>query len=158
MEDKVRQSTATKNSNESEDMEEEVLNLIEQYLEEEKKGIGYDEEIASVVYYFLGDRQFDDYVGYYPTASASVLRALTSTDVADSLKKAIGTFNFDTLCKMLERMVEFCWDIRGNEMFMAQLDQLMFGTSLTNSDCLMIHYKKKYERLLKNIREDQIHK
>ncbi|OQP65857.1 hypothetical protein A3860_14785 [Niastella vici] len=132
-----------------------VLDLIEKYLSEERDVKSYDEQIAVVVYYLLGGTQFDDFIGYYPTASASVLRAFASSDVADKLKQEVGTFNFDTLCKMLERMVEFCWDIKGNQMFLAQLDQLMFGTSVRAwPDCYILHYKNKYERLLKNGSED----
>jgi hypothetical protein len=148
MKDK-HQSITKKNGNDSEDIKEEVLNLIEQYLEEKKEGKGYDEEVSIVIYSLLGGRQFYDYIEYYPPASVSVLRALTLTDVADRLKKEIGSFNFDTLCQMLERMVEFCWDLKGNQMFLAQLDQLMLGTSLPScSDLLLKHYKNKYERLL----------
>lgn len=144
-----------KKGQDSEPLENEVLDLIEKYLSEEKDVKSYDEQIAVVVYYLLGGRQFDDFIEYYPAASASVLRAFASSDVAEKLKQEVGTFNFDTLCKMLERMVEFCWDIKGNQMFLAHLDQLMFGTSVRAwPDSYIIHYKNKYERLLKNSSED----
>jgi len=132
----------------------EILNLIEQYLLEEKKGREIDEEITIVVYNLFGGRQFDDYIEFYAYACVSTLCAFTSTDIADRLKVRIGEFQFGSLCKMLEKMVECCWDIKGNDMFVAQLDQLMWDRDERSCSSEYIRfYKRKYERLLIDIKE-----
>ncbi|MEP7371744.1 MAG: hypothetical protein ABI675_00050 [Chitinophagaceae bacterium] len=87
MDDKDHQSTTNKNSNDYEQMEAEILNLIEKYLNEKKKDKDYDEEIATVVYFLLGGRQFQDYLANYMYASVSVLSAFASNDITDSLKR-----------------------------------------------------------------------
>ena len=146
-----------KSSCDFEELRSEILNLIEQYLIEEKKGREIDEDITIVVYNLLGRRQFDDYIEFYYNACVKTLWTFASTDVANNLKENIGDFQFIVLCRLLERMVQCCWDIKENDMFMAQLDQLMWDRDERSCSVEYISlYKKKYERLLINIKDDVV--
>ncbi|WP_207515970.1 hypothetical protein [Longitalea luteola] len=110
----------------------------------------YDREIEADVYYLLGNSEFEDHLQLYLLTSVSVLHALTFKDVSDSLKQKIGMPRFFDLCDMLQRMVQFCWDIKTNDISVAQLDQLMWRS---NDVACTVEYimetKNKYERLLK---------
>lgn len=138
-------------------MKTELLDVIEQYLTEKRKDMEYDQEIAADVYYLLGKSEYQDHLQLYLLTSVSVLRTLTSKHISESLKQEIGTGHFFNLCKMLEKMVKFCWDIKSNEMSLAQLEQLMWRSS---DFCCSVEYikdtKTKYERLLENAKDNTI--
>lgn len=134
-------------------MKNELLEVIEQYLNEKRKRIEYDEVIEADVYYLLGKSDFELNISLYLFASVSALRAFTSKDVSDSLKQEMGTPRFNDLCIMLERMVQFCWNIKSNEMSLAQLDQLMWRSNQFSCSVDYIrNTKNKYEHLLENIK------
>ncbi|WP_207515002.1 hypothetical protein [Longitalea luteola] len=139
------------NKNAQKILNREILNLIVQYLNEKSIGLEFEEEIATEVYYLFGEDAFKDCIEYYPFACSSALRAFALTDVAKKLEQEIGHTHYFYLCKMLDRMVKFCWGIRGNEMYLAQLDRLKWHTGKTYDLEFMSWVKHKYECLLKNV-------
>lgn len=154
MDQKCNQSTNQINIIDLSQARDELLDIIEQYMKEIRKGTEYD-EIEVDAYYFLGKGEFIDHIQFYLLASVSALRAFTSEDLSDKLKQKIGKSRFFDLCKMLEKMVEFCWEIKGNEMFLAQLDQLMWRSNhITCTVEYIKEIKNKYERLLGNIKDN----
>jgi len=155
MDDKSSQLTGQTNCNNVSQLKKELLDVIEQYLNEKRKDMEYDQEIAADVYYLLGKSEFQDHLQLYLLTSVSVLRAFTSKDVSHSLKQSIGTSHFFDLCKMLESMVQFCWNIKTNEISLAQLEQFTWRSS--DFSCSVEYIKEtktKYERLLEDVKDN----
>lgn len=151
MDDKRQQ-----NSNDSDQMREEIFSLITQFLTEKRNLRHTDEQFTSAIFYFLDGYHYKANLRDYMIASLSALSAFACTDVAINLKKIIGDYQFENLCQMLENMVVLCCDINEDDLFMAELDHQRWYTS--NEIELMETYKIKYERLLKNLKEDVIRK
>ena len=135
-------------------LETELLELIEQYLEKVTPDHCDDDGIAAVSYFLLGDVAFPDNLHNYLLASASALAAFAKGEVLIHLKKQMSSHEIDTLCDMLKLMIEFCNRVEKNDHILAQFDQLVWEISDTSHIPIesIISDKNKYENLIKRLK------
>src|SRR5437879_1769017 len=100
-------------------LEMELLELIEQYLEKVTPDHCDDDGIAAVSYFLLGDVAYSDNLLDYLLSSASALAAFAKGEVLIHLKKHMSSHEIDTLCDMLKRMIEFCNRVDRNDHILA---------------------------------------
>jgi len=134
-------------------LETELLELIEQYLEKVTPDHCDDDGIAACSYFLLGDVSYSDSLLNYLQASASALAAFARVEVLVHLKKHMNDYEFNTLCDMLKLMIEFCNRVERNDKILAQFDQLIWEISDTSNipTRSIISDKNKYENLLKGL-------
>jgi len=134
-------------------LETELLELIEQYLEKVTPDHCDDDGIAACSYFLLGDVSYSDSLLNYLQASASALAAFARVEVHVHLKKHMNDYEFNTLCDMLKLMIEFCNRVERNDKILAQFDQLIWEISDTSNipTRSIISDKNKYENLLKGL-------
>lgn len=155
MNNNSNQSTKQLNSNDWYQIKRELINIIELYLTENRKGQACDDTITGAVWYFLGAWEYTDKLYDYKMASVSALCVLASPHVGTILTQKMGEYNYDNLCKMLEGMVKFCCTIKNCEMFMAELDHIKWNLA-DHSDSptqSIKNAKEKYAGKLKKIME-----
>ena len=151
------QSTNQFNSNDWHKIKAGLINTIEQYLTEKRKGQVCDDTITGAVLYFLGSWYYPDNLYDYKMASVSALRTFASNDVATILTQKMGEYYYDNLCKMLEGIVRLCCTINC-DIFRAELDYINWSlANLSDASIDSIkNEKEQYERKLKNYQEDKM--
>lgn len=136
-----------------EQLEAELLQLIEQYLEKVTPDYCDDDGIAACSYFLLKDVFYSDSLLNYLQASASALAAFARVEVQAPLKKHMADYEFHALCDMLKRMIEFCNRVERNDKILAQFDQLtweIMNTSHISTTSIIIDINK-YENLIKRL-------
>lgn len=134
-------------------LETELLELIEQYIEKVTPDHCDDDGIAAVSYFLLGDLAYSDNLLGYLLSSASALAAFAKGEVLIHLKKHMSSHEIDTLCNMLKRMIEFCNRVERNDHILALFDQLtwdMMDTAHISTHSITSSIKK-YKSLIKEL-------
>ena len=135
-------------------LETELLELIEEYLDKVTPKHCNDDGIAAASYFLLGDVLYSDNLLNYLLASASALAAFAKGEVLAHLKKHMTGYELDTLCDLLKRMIEFCNRVDRNNQILAQFDQLTWEISDTShiSTTSIIIDISKYENLIRELK------
>ena len=143
------------NDNKTRDqLETELLELIEEYLKKVTPEHCDDDGIAAASYFLLGDVLYSDNLLDYLLASASALAAFAKSEIVIHLKKHMSDYEFNSLCDLLKRMIEFCNRIERNDKILAQFDQLTWEISDTlhiSTESIIIDISK-YENLIRELK------
>lgn len=120
----------------------------------------YPDFTTDAVYILLDNVMFEKSLESYISVSASALAGLAASETGGILRKRMGDELFDTLLKMLERMVHFCCFIKGSERCLLDLNNLRWGhLDTTNIPTEVIKdLRIEYEHKLNNLKEDIISK
>ena len=116
----------------------------------------YCDNNTDAVYKLLGEVLFEKSLHSYVNASISALNGLAASEAGSILSQQMGSELYNTLCKMLERMVTFCLHVKNNEICLFKLNDLRWEFSDTSNipPEVIRDLKIEYEHKLNILRED----
>ena len=134
--------------------EEKLIQVIDEFLELSDQTIK-DEDIANSVYFFFSSHGVDVGTTVFSDAAASALYFFaTNRKVCDDIEKLLGD-NFYFLCELLQKLIEFCNNIRFSEANLARLDKSKWECGCTDHLAVedILEEKNRYEYMLKHLKE-----
>lgn len=132
--------------------EEKLIQLIDEFLELSNQTIK-EEDIANSVYIFFSNHGLDVGTTVFSDAAASTLYFLiTNRNVCNDIKKHFGD-NFYYLCELLQKVIEFCNNIRFSEANLARLDKSKWECGNTDHLSLddILEEHNRYEHKIKHL-------
>lgn len=132
----------------------EVIQVIDDFLEISDR-TSRKENIADYVYFFFAPHGVDVGAKVFSTAAASALCVFsTSKKIRNHLRKIYGN-DFYFLCELLQKVVEFCNNIRSSEANLARLNKSKWECDDTIHLSIedVQEEKTKYEHKLQNLKE-----
>ncbi|MCS3801449.1 hypothetical protein [Niastella sp. OAS944] len=126
--------------------EEKLIQVIDEFLELSDQTIN-EEDIANSVYFFFSSHGVDVGTTVFSDAAASALYFfVTDRKVGDDIEKLFGD-NFYFLCELLQKVIEFCNNIRFSKANLARLDKSKWECGYTDHLSLgdILEEKNRYE-------------
>jgi hypothetical protein len=134
--------------------EEKLIEVIDEFLELSDQTIN-EEDIANSVYHFLSPLGVHVTTGVYSDAAASALYFFaTDEKVGNDIKRLFGD-NFYYLCELLQKVIEFCNNIRFSEANLARLDKSKWEVGYTDHLSIgdILEETNRYKYMTKHVQE-----
>jgi len=138
------------------DLEQEIQSLIAQYVEESGKVEGRD-NLGEEVYRLFDNIYFPVNLHAYGRSSTSALHLLAANnEIMKLFRDGMGDDEFEDFCDMLKSMAIFCQNLITSELDVARMDLIKWTAGDTSHMQVndLIKEKMKYQRKLKNLKED----